>query len=351
MKIQFIFFTLIIGFVSCTSPQNDKINFPIVKNPTSIFAKKSVVFIAGFDEDDNTYYSNAKRYFENKNMDVIDSLYSISEIINWLDENASSKTYDEINIVSHSNAWRGMALKTNPSGERITLESIEKSETSPSTSKIINGITSETKIIFHSCGLGDNEPLLNALKASFTTTLPDGKKEVPTIYASPYFNLFSDKYAPHHLAKPYYVFYPTAHSKGVLALSKEIKQKYPDVKLDWFNILKTRNETTVGTPYTYKFNIPVDWQFKFNSAAEIPNFKNKDDIMDWVASNQNIAFLLYKLGIPLEKFRWNTEVSGNILTIKAKTTVVCVLQPIMNEKDKYEYQQLDISNSKLYSKV
>ncbi|MWW23553.1 hypothetical protein [Algibacter lectus] len=300
---------------------------------------ESIVFIAGFDEGDNTYYTNAKNYFEAQDIQVVDHLFSIEEIISFLNKTAG-KTYDKIHIVSHSNPWLGMSLKTTRKGERITVETLSQSKNNMPVLKY--GINNSTEIVFHSCGLGENKALLQALKQVFTTG------ESPKIIASSYFNVFGGKYAGHYLAKPYYGYYPTAESPGPAALSKDFKASYPETKIDWFTALKTRKETGLGGIYSYKFNIPVEWEFTFNDKSEIPRFSDRDAIMDWVSESSEMATILFNLNIPIEKYRWKSEIRGNKLLIKGKTTVLCVLQPILQKDDATEYRNTAINDTSLY---
>ena len=300
---------------------------------------ESIVFIAGFDEGDNTYYTNAKHYFEAQDIQVVDHLFSIEEIISFLNKTAG-KTYDKIHIVSHSNPWLGMSLKTTKNGERITVETL--SEFKNDIPILKSGVNNITQIVFHSCGLGENKALLQALKQVFTTV------ESPKIIASSYFNVFGGKYAGHYLAKPYYGYYPTAESPGPAALSKDFKASYPETKIDWFTALKTRKETGLGGIYSYKFNITLEWEFTFNDKAEIPELSDRNAIMDWVSESSEMATILYNLNIPIEKYRWKSEIRGNKLLIKGKTTVLCVLQPILQKDDVTEYRNTAINDTSLY---
>ncbi|WP_282148131.1 hypothetical protein [Algibacter lectus] len=300
---------------------------------------ESIVFIAGFDEGYNTYYTNAKHYFEAQDIQVVDHLFSIEEIISFLNKTAG-KTYDKIHIVSHSNPWLGMSLKTTKNGERITVETLSEFKNDIPILKL--GVNNTTQIVFHSCGLGENKALLQALKQVFTTV------ESPKIITSSYFNVFGGKYAGHYLAKPYYGYYPTAESPGPAALSKDFKARYPQTKIDWFTALKTRKETGLGGIYSYKFNIPVEWEFTFNDKAEIPELSDRDAIMDWVSESSEMATILYNLNIPIEKYRWKSEIRGNKLLIKGKTTVLCVLQPILQKDDVTEYRNTAINDTSLY---
>jgi len=304
-----------------------------------------IVFIAGYDTDNNSYYANAKSYFEAQNFQVIDSLFSLAEIINFLNK-TDSKTFSNIHIVSHSNPWLGMALKTTKNGERITVNTLAKYKADiPILSK---GIDESTQIIFHSCGLGENKTLMQAIKTCFT--MPH-KVNAPKIIASLFFNVFGGKYAGHYLAKPYYAYYPTGESLGPLALSKDFKVSYPKSSINWFKAIKTRKETRLAEVYSYKFNIPVQYEFTFNNKKEIPRFKDRNDIMDWVSESPEIATTLYGFNIPIEKYRWKSEILGNTLIIKGKTTVLCVLEPILQKNDATEYSIANVNNTCLYQKL
>ncbi len=305
---------------------------------------KPLVFIAGFDEGDNTYYANAKNYFKNQNVTLVEHLFSINDIIQWLNTNSQNKTFNNIHIVSHSNAWRGMSLKTHETGERITTKSLQLAKQEHKIAAIQNGISNNTKIIFHSCGLGENQALLQELKQTFTGT------KTPKIYASSYFNIFGGKYADHYLAKPYYGFYPTAESPGPLQLSKAFKKRYPNTNINWFKALKTRQESNVGAIYSYKFNIPIDWEFTFDDPNDIPKLKDRNAIMNWIVESPELSDVLYNLNIPIEKYRWRSKIKGNTLIINGKTTVLCVLEPVMDNGNN-EYRNADLEDTLLYNSL
>lgn len=303
----------------------------------------SVVFIAGFDEDENTYYGNAKTYFEGRGFKVIDSLSSVEEIIYWINEQLPENTYlEEIHIVSHSNPWRGLSMTTRREGDRLTATTLGSALDQADFPSPEQRITSASKIIFHACGLGSNPRLMQELKRAFTSS------EAPMMYASDMFSVFGGRYAPHYFAQPYYVFYPTAESPGPMTLSKELMIRYPDKTIDWFEAIKSRKETDVGEVYSYKFNIPLEWEFQFENSEEVPGLSNREDIMDWVSEDLEIVQLIQSLNIPLEKFRWRSKQRGQSLIIEGKTTVLCVLEPIMSEKDSSEYRIVSVEDSELY---
>lgn len=308
---------------------------PIEKTTTS------VVFIAGFDEGDTTYYGKAKAYYESQGLLVVDDLFSLESILGWLRRNTNEgNIYDEIHIVTHGNPWLGMSLKIVENGQRITAETLELAKAQLPV--LEQGIDTQTKIIFHSCGLGQNRDLLVGLKQAFRG------KETPKVIASPFFNVYGGKYAPHYLAKPYYNYYPTAESEGPAALAKEFDKRYNKTNIDWRTAIENRKEMGIGDAYSYKFNIPVVWEFSFASESDIPKLTNRDAIMDFVSESPEMAYALYRLNIPLEKYRWNSQIKGNTLMIKGKTTVLCVLEPILQENDENEYRNADLNDTFLY---
>ncbi len=303
-------------------------------------AKRSVVFITGFDEGDNTYYTNAENYFLEQGLPVVKGLFSLEEVITWLNRSAQIN-FDEVHIVSHSNAWMGMSLKTTKNGQRITVKTLQQAKGEHKIPELKRGIHPETKVMFHSCGLGENTELLQELKRSFSGTVS------PKVYASAYFNVFGGKFAGHYLAKPYYGYYPTAESPGPLALTKAFRSAYPETKIDWRKAMKTRSEAALGEAYSFKFNIPVTWEFSFDTVSEVPVLDGREAIMDWVAESPEMAEVLLELNIPLEKFRWKSEVQGKKMTIKAKTTVLCVLEPVLSHCNE-EYRMPVAEETTLY---
>lgn len=342
MKQIIVLISLLVLVVGCKKPFSQSPEMALAL-PTIIDTTTSVVFIAGFDEGNNTYYTNAKNYFEGKKMNVIDNLFSLEEIIMYINQESNNHTnFDEIHIVSHSNAWLGMSLKTSKTGKRITIKTLQNAKQENKSHELQNGITNDTKIIFHSCGLGGNKALLKELKKTFTT------EHSPTIYASSFFNVFGGKFAGHYLAKPYYGYYPTAESPGPAQLSKEFEMVYPEIQIDWFTALKTRRETLLGEAYSFKFNIPVVWEYTFDTTVDMPKLEDSEAIMDWISESPEMAEVLFKLNIPMEKYRWRSKIQGNKLVINGKTTVLCVLAPILQQDDSNEYRNMQLDDRSLY---
>jgi len=315
-----------------------------VTNVTAVI-REPLVFITGVDKGDTDFYKSARQYFIEKEFEVVDDAFSLEEIINWLNRNYDDRLYGEIHIVSHSNPWKGMSLETVVKGERITVETLQKNAIEGTIPSLENVIATDSKIVFHSCGLGENTGLLQLFKSVFTTN------NTPSIIASPFYTIFGKEFASHYLAKPYYGFYPTAHSPGKVDLSKEFAKKYPKEKdIDWLETLYNDRERYVGEAYTFKFNIPVEWEVDFNNSdASAPKFSSQEEIMDWISEDENISKEFSNYSIPLEKFRWKSYVKNGKLIIKGKTSVVCILKPIIKPYGDLEHVEPEIDNKRLYT--
>lgn len=341
-------------FISCDSSSEKKEtatieiaenNNLILDEVKEITYQKPIVFIAGFDKGNETFYSDARTYFNEKGLKVIDGQYSLEEIILWLNKNGTQNLYSEIHIVNKSNPYKGMNLETVVRGDKITAESLRRSITQGTLPNLKNVVNSNTKIIFHASGLIENKELIQTLKDAFHAS------ENPKVLASPYHTIFGGKFSEHYLAQPYYVFYPTAQSPGKTDLSKEIAKKYPEEKnIDWYDALNNEEERYVGEAYTTQFDIPIKWEFDYhNSDDELPNFTNKYEVMDWIEAHNVLLSELNKLNIPIDKFRWNWSVKGSKLVIRGRTTGLCVLKPLIKPYGDLKHIEPDTSNKRLYA--
>ena len=355
-KSTFIVSALIVAssFISCqkTVSKKEVKSIVVAKKSTSTkenSIKKSsrnpIVFIAGFDKGNESFYANARNYFQEKKYKVIDGQYSLEEIILWLNKNANQNPYGEVHIVNKSNPYKGMNLETIINGEKITEETLRKNITQGKLPKLKDVVNNNTKIVFHASGLVENKELLKTLKDAFCAD------KLPKVIASPYHTIFGGKFSSHYLAEPFYVFYPTANSPGKVDLSKEIAKKYPEEKdINWYDALNNEEERYVGEAYTTQFSIPIKWELDYhNSDNEMPKFKNQEEIMDWIEINEILNNQLKKLKISVDKFRWNWSIKNSKLTIRGRTTGLCVLKPLIKPYGDLKHVEPDTSNKRLYA--
>ncbi|NVJ88390.1 MAG: hypothetical protein HWD82_02995 [Flavobacteriaceae bacterium] len=306
--------------------------------------KEPIVFLTGYDKGNETFYKNASEYFKSKNYKIVNGQYSIEEIINWLNNNTNNEVYGEIHIVNKSNPYNGLSLETLVKGEKLSSETLRRAIVKGELPILNEAVNKKTQIIMHANGLGENEDLLKTIKDAFYAD------ELPNVIASPYYSIFNGEFSKHYLAKPYYVFYPTAHSPGKVDLSKEIAKKYPNEKdISWYDALNNENERYVGEAYFTKVNIPIKFELDYhNSDDELPKFKIAEEVMDFIEQHDELYAQVKKLNIPLEKFRWRWSVKNSTLIIKGSTTCLTVLKPLIKPYGELEHIKPDTNNKRLY---
>lgn len=303
--------------------------------------KRSVVFITGFDKGTNTFYTDAKTYFEDQNVEIVETAYSIQEIILWLNINHNNVSYSDIHIVS-DNKWKELPLETTVKGEKVTSLTLHESLEKGMLPQLNNVLGTNARLVIHAANIGNDIGMLSGFKQAFSTDVE------PTIVASEMVSVFGGEFTSHYLAKPHYVFYPTANSPGRVDLAKEFEKSYPRTNIDWLSAMNNHEERYQGDIYSYKFNIPVQWEFQYLNDEMIPNFKNLKELHIWMLDNDEVAADLKQLGIPIEKYRLYETVRGDTLIIKGKVTGVCVLEPVMSNAYPTEYMIPSIDNLRLY---
>lgn len=310
-----------------------------------IITRNPLVFITGFDKGADKYYDTARAFFEQKNFEIVEDQYSIEEIINWLNRNESENPYGEIHIVNKSNPFKGLTLETVIRGEKVTAETLRKNITKGTLPILQESVNANSKIIFHANGLGENKDLMNTFKDAFCAD------ELPNVIASPYYSIFNGEFAKHYLAKPHYVFYPTANSPGKVDLSKEIASNYPEEKdIDWHEALNNHEERFIGEAFTTKFLIPLKFELDYhNSDDEVPSFESQLEIIDFIEQQEILITEVENLNIPIEKFRWSYKMKNSTLIIKGKTTGLVVLKPLIKPYGELEHIKPDTNNKRLYA--
>ena len=306
--------------------------------------REAVVFITGTDSEHSNYYESAKTYFEEKQFEVVTEAYSLQEIISWLNNNYDDRLYSDIHIVSENNPWKGMDLETAIDGEIVNENTLRNALINDKLPKLLFGIAEDTNVIFHAPTLANSSNLIQNLKNVFSTT------KQPRIVATPYYTVFGSQFSKYYLAKPYYAFYPTAHSPGKVDLSKAFAKKYPNEKgIDWLETLYNDYERYVGEAFTTQYNLPIKMELDFtDSDNEIPTLKSQEAIMDFIESNEELTNEFNTYNIDIEKFRWKASVKNNKVIVKGITTVLCVLKPIIKPYGDLQHVEPEIDNLRLY---
>jgi hypothetical protein len=337
-----------ISFTSC----NRKKKTTATITPTILAEKTSevpiyretIVFITGVDAEHSNYYASAKKYFEEKQFEVVTEAFSLQEIVSWLNNNYDDRLYSDIHIVSENNPWKGMHLETAINGKIVNEKTLKNAVLNDEIPKLEKGIAEDTNVIFHSPALATETALVKELKTVFSTNVH------PKVIATSYYTIFGGAFSKYHLAKPFYGFYPTAHSPGKVDLSKEFAKKYPNEDVDWLETLYNESERYVGDPFTTQFNLPIKMDLDFTDFDNaIPTLKSQAAIMDFIEADENLLNEFKAYNIPIEKFRWKTVVKDNKLTIKGITTVLCILKPIINPYGDLQHVEPEFDNLRLFT--
>jgi len=338
-----------ISFTSC----NRKKKTTLITSPTILAEevneiptyREEVVFITGTDTEHSNYYTSAKMYFEEKQFEVITEAYSLQEIVSWLNNNYDERLYSNIHIVSKNNPWKGMNLETTINGEIVNEKTLRDALINDDIPKLEQGIADDTNIIFHSPTLGNEVNLIQGLKNVFSTN------KQPNIISTPFSTVFGSEFSKYYLAKPYYGFYPTAHSPGKVDLSKMFAKTFPNEKdIDWLETLYNESERYVGEAYTTQFNLPIKMELDFtDSDNDVPSLKTQESIMDFIEGNESLTNEFNTYNIPIEKFRWRASLKDGKLTVKGITTVLCVLKPIIKPYGDLQHVEPEIDNLRLFN--
>lgn len=353
------YFLLLIGLgLACNSTPNAVQKDP-PKKPTPITYKhRSITFIIGSDKSSNKYYTNAAQFFRQhdagENNTIKIAPFSLKEILDYLNTIPNGERWDKVNVISHGNSWTGLAVKLYPNGPRTMLEPLLEAQRNGTIPQLKENIFDEqSHIILYACGLGLNKPLMTELKEVFSTDT-----QRPTITSTKLFNIFSvgKTTSKHSLAYFYNSFYRPTHYLGKHALAKQLKERYPNTNINWFDALNRKLPEYEGQAFSYKYHIPISWTEVYNELSKRPKLKTKDDILNWILEQPEFLALIREYDIPLNLFDWSVQyknytnaegVTKPAMKIKGKTVVMSVLQQVVKEGSHKTYMP-DISNEDFF---
>jgi len=331
-----LFFLLAFSFCSTSSSegQNKMQHKQKVK-----YKHRSITFVIGEDKSTNKYYTFAAKYFRQhkmgENNKVIIAPMSFVEIMNYLNTIPTDERWDKVNIISHGNSWTGLAIKIIQDGPRTTLETVMEVQSNGLLPTLRPGIFDEqSHIILYACGLGLNEGLMYKLKEIFTTDIS------PKLTSTKLFNIFSagKTTSKHSLAYFYNSFYKPNRYLGKHNLAQHLKERYPNVDIDWLAALKRKLPKHPGQPFSYKYYIPISWTEVYETSSERPKLKTEDDIITWVLDQPEFLNLVKEYDIPLNKYQWSVQYKNYTnsdgetkpaMRIKGKTVVMSVLKELV----------------------
>jgi hypothetical protein len=301
-------------------------------------SRSSIAFILGDDkESDNRYYDEAFRYYtthaDEKTDFVIRSCRSLLEVKDYLQNHKSSKgpAWGTVHLVSHGNQWTGLSVKVTPDSKRATARRItEYTQSHLFESLGQTVVDAQTKIFLHGCGIGNNRGLIDAVNAFF-----GGKA---TVFAPKLFEYYASTgvennwQSQRYMAQTWFVSYPMGDRPSSRSLSNELREKYPEARVDWQRALLREQPGWIGDVYHYTFEVPVKWIIPADSVTDL---SEESQQIGWLYSQQQIVDELSGLQLPIEKFKWSlssgyTETKAGLKTpavfVKGYCTMLCILQ-------------------------
>jgi hypothetical protein len=315
---------------------------PDPKHPTgptdeTVVTRSSIAFILGDDkESDNPYYDEAFRYYttnaDEKTDFVIRSCRSLLEVKDYLKNHKSSKgpAWGTVHLVSHGNQWTGLSVKVTPDSKRATTRRIvEYTKSHLFESLEQTGVDAQTKIFLHGCGVGNNRGLVDAVNAFFGGKAMVFAPRLFEYYAST--GVENNWQSQRYVAGAWFVSYPMGDKPSSHSLSNELREKYPDARIDWQRALSHEQPVWIGDVYHYTFEVPVKWVIPLDSVADLDEESQQ---IAWLNSQQQIVDELSGLQLSMEKFKWSlnigyTETKTGHKTpavfVKGYCTMLCIL--------------------------
>ncbi|HEX3008977.1 MAG TPA: hypothetical protein VHO90_15345, partial [Bacteroidales bacterium] len=118
-------------------------------------------------------------------------------------------------------------------------------------------------------------------------------------------------------------------------------EKYPDVNIDWQDVLTREKPRYDGDSYCYTFDIPVNLVIEVSNPDSLSDLSNSNSQLSWINQQPEIHHILSKIQIPADQFSWNLkkgfsrDSNGNrkvAVSLKGFCTMFCVLKPLVDQQ-------------------
>ncbi len=301
---------------------------------------KSITFLLGTDKPGYNYFDLAERHFlfdqEAKTDLLVKSCRSLEDMIYYLNNNPNDEKWSTIQVVLHGNPWNGLSLPIQNDGPRATakqlMRTVLKNPLPPLNTSAVN---EETNINFWGCGIGKNPFIQMALDSMFQQ-----EEGAPNIYCSPHFVIFKEvpNGAPKRIKASYWPYvFKRGYRPSSSLIAQELRNQYPQIDLDWSEIIETSNRQSTEGLFENSFHIPVSTVVVFPDKESRPSFSSEKDKLEWVKSQKVIMDKIYELEIPFEKFTWTvnkiihkTKNGDKVPAVKAigMATVLCIMEEV-----------------------
>ena len=279
--------------------------------------RTSITFILGEDgTTKNEFYQNAEAYFRNnpegRTDEIVTFARSLNEVYQSLNDHfeRSSRAYNKINLVVHSNPWAGISIPVESGGPRITKEVLDQSRASGHVIPLNTvAVDSESTFHIHACGLGNNRELIESLRKTMNAA---------HISSTEGYVNFTENQGLYNRSQMdvHYAFYPTAYRPADLHLARQLKARYPEVDKNWLEGIRASS---------YSYNIPIEWEITYPE-YDLPEVKDELDKLEWLMNQDELLEIIENTGIPFDYFRWKLKKNHNSIKVYGKVTVLCILE-------------------------
>lgn len=308
--------------------------------------RTDVTFILGRDQSAyNQYYDMANHYYrldpDEHTETVVDNLTSLKEVIDWLNmhpDTLNHRPYGQINLVSHGNEFIDLQATITPRGERISAGALFQALDNNTLPLLDSGIVDSLTLVFlHGCAVGHNQRLLDALAKAFgnRATVKASKLFEYYAYLSPNHNPSSIR---HYYARIWYAFYNPDSTADEASLVRQLRQNYPNEKVDWRQGLRRRFQNNPSELYHQSFIVPCRYSEYYAHPEDKPSVGSKKKRRQWVERHADFQALLDSTHVPHEFFQikfyrlTTLDDNDNIITgleAKARAGVLCLIQPLL----------------------
>jgi hypothetical protein len=135
--------------------------------------------------------------------------------------------------------------------------------------------------------------------------------QCPMVRSSEYFLLYETIWhkgqivdCKRYISDFWYAFYSPDSRPGDIQLANQLRQRYPNVDIDWCDALTRTKPRWLGDSFHYTFKLPIKWVVTYPDSSSRPNLIKKEDQESWINEQVELQKYLNSFGIPIDCFKW-----------------------------------------------
>jgi hypothetical protein len=236
-------------------------------------------------------------------------------------------------------------MKITHNSKRASSKSIAEAINENKLPRLSHGILdSETTIVIHGCGVGNDVELLASVGEVFAS-----ESAIPVVNASKFFESYASSFDvqgqrhERYLTRSWMLTYPMDNAPQIQTLANAFRDKYSSSEIDWTGALNRLKPRWPGDEYTFTFEVPV--KFTIPLQDESFSFNTLGDKMKFLSECPEVIDALKEIDMCTEDFSWSfspayiTNKDGQRLSavwIKGYATVHTVLKDIVASSNSEE---------------